>query len=111
MNELIGEKIRSYRKKIGLTQEEVAEHLHISQPTYARIEKGQSSSWPCYLTSLCHLFEINLDFFFESQEVEKRNNNTNESVLSNKLIEQFEARIKEKETIINILQEQLGKKL
>lgn len=109
MNELVGKKIRSYRKKMRLTQEEVAEHLHISQPTYARIENGQSSSWPCYLTSLCHLFEINTEIFFERQEDLKNNSTFDKSLLSDKLIDQYETRIKEKDFMILFLQDQLRK--
>ena len=34
--------ILKMRKKAGLTQTEVAEKLHIRQPNYARIERGQN---------------------------------------------------------------------
>jgi len=42
MNTSVGKKIRILRKQKGLSQEQVAEHLHISQSAYARMESGNS---------------------------------------------------------------------
>lgn len=107
MNEIVGRRIREYRKQKGLTQEEVAEHLHISQPTYARIENGQSNSWPCYLTPLCTLFSISVEKLFEEQHFVKSDISNNKDSFVNKLIQQLEARIEEKERIIKSLKKQL----
>lgn len=49
MNEIVGEKIKNLRKSRNLSQEEVAEFLHVSQSTYARIESGASNSWAGYI--------------------------------------------------------------
>ena len=56
MNEIVGEKIKNLRKSRNLSQEEVAESLHVSQSTYARIESGASNSWAGYILPLCELF-------------------------------------------------------
>ena len=40
MNTIVGSKIKALRKEKGLSQEQVADYLHISQSTYARIENG-----------------------------------------------------------------------
>ncbi len=109
MNEIVGRRIREYRKQKGLTQEEVAEQLHISQPTYARIENGQSNSWPCYLTPLCILFNISVEKLFEERHFVQSDIPNNKDSLANKLIQQLEARIQEKEKIIESLRAQIKK--
>lgn len=109
MNEIVGRRIREYRKQKGLTQEEVAEQLHISQPTYARIENGQSNSWPCYLTPLCILFSISVEKLFEERHFVQSDIPNNKDSLVNKLIQQLEARIQEKEKIIESLRAQIKK--
>jgi transcriptional regulator with XRE-family HTH domain len=40
MNATIGKRIRKYREEKGISQEELAEKLHISRSTYQRIENG-----------------------------------------------------------------------
>lgn len=107
MNEIIGSKIRKYSKQKGLTQEEVAEHLHISQPTYARIENGQSNSWPCYLGHLCTLFNISIEILFKDPKFEKSDISNRKNSIAYKLIQQLEARIEEKEKIIKSLRTQI----
>jgi len=109
MNEIVGSRIREYRKQKGLTQEEVAEQLHISQPTYARIENGQSNSWPCYLAPLCTLFNISAEKLFEEQQFIKSDTSNNKDSLADKLIKLLEARIEEKEIVIESLKKQINK--
>lgn len=107
MTSSVAEKIKRLRKSKGLSQEELAERLNISQSAYARMEKGESNSWINHLEKLSEVFEIrpeefvsdhtnnfsNLDQLgdFAFQNVGTINTiNT----LSEKLIEQYEARIK-----------------
>jgi len=52
MNTVVGAKIKYLRKEKGLSQEQVAEYLHVSQSTYARIENG---------AILLFLVEININ--------------------------------------------------
>lgn len=58
MNTVVGNKIKALRKQKGLSQEQVADYLHISQSTYARIENGERSSWANYLEPISKLFNI-----------------------------------------------------
>lgn len=58
MNTTIGKKLKTLRKKQGLSQEKVAEKLSISQSTYARLEKGEGHSWARYINQICVVFEI-----------------------------------------------------
>lgn len=115
MNTLVGAKIKSLRKQKGLTQEVVADYLHISQPTYARIENGETNSWVNYLKPISELFEINPEELIKQDNIVICNNqqggeSTNGYVinqLSEKLIEQYEKRIEEKDKIISSLKEQI----
>ncbi len=58
MNYLVGQKLRTLRKDKGLSQEEVADFIHISQSSYARIENGNSNSWSSHINAFCDLFSI-----------------------------------------------------
>ncbi|MDO5608455.1 MAG: helix-turn-helix transcriptional regulator [Capnocytophaga sp.] len=58
MNVLIGKKIRQLRKKKGLTQEQMADLLAISQPAYTRMENGETYSWSAFILRFSHIFQI-----------------------------------------------------
>lgn len=58
MNSIVGNKLKRLRKQKGLTQEQMADLLSISQSTYARIENGESQSWAGYIKKICKIFEI-----------------------------------------------------
>lgn len=115
MNKTVGNKIRTLRKEKGLSQEQVADLLHISQSSFARIENGENSTWANYLTPLCDLFEIEPEELVKQETIvinqdQKGGHSNNAFIinqLSEKLIEQFEQRIKEKEAIIEQLKQQL----
>lgn len=118
MDVFVGNKLKTLRKQKGLSQEEVAESLHISQSTYARIEKGESSSWTSYINNICNLYEIapeellRQDFnTFNQNNTEGDNNGIVINNLSEKLIEQYELRLAEKDTYIAKLEKLLDKYL
>ena len=112
---MFSEKIRLLREKKGLTQEEVAEYLHISRSAYARMEQGKSNSWAPYVEQLCGLFDISAgelfstDTFIFSQNTKCNNSGYTFNQLSEKLIDQYEARIAEKDRMIEELRERLKK--
>lgn len=114
MNTTVANKLKILRKKRDWSQEEVAHRLHISQSAYGRIEKGESSSWAVHLEAICALYDVSpeelvkQDSVIINQNNKKGNNNgTVINLISEKLIEQFEIRIKEKETYINELEKKL----
>ncbi len=115
MNEIVGEKIKNLRKSKNLSQEEVAEFIHVSQSTYARIESGASNSWAGYILPLCELFGIQPEELLKTDHIVINNNNTScqysggyvVNQLSDKLIEQYEKRLAEKDTLIAYLQKEL----
>lgn len=58
MNLIVGNKLKRLRKQKGLTQEQMAVLLAISQSAYARIENGESQSWAGYIKKICKIFDI-----------------------------------------------------
>ena len=57
MNSVIGCKLKQLRKNKGMSQEQVADYLHVSQSTYARMESGESYSWAIYINDICQVFD------------------------------------------------------
>ena len=111
MNNSIGNKLKEYRKNKGMTQEQVADYLHLSQSAYARMESGESHSWSNHIDKICEVFEITPEELVKIDSILQNNTNQKGGVainqnlgtinnLSEKLIEQYEERIKElKQTI------------
>jgi DNA-binding XRE family transcriptional regulator len=71
MNVAIGKQIKALRKNKGVSQEEVAEYLNISQSAYSRIENGNSHSWACYVEKICSYFEIKPNHLMDLIPLEK----------------------------------------
>ena len=61
---VIGNKIQQARKKIGYTQEYVAEKVDKSVDTYRGIENGRSIGSVETLINICNVLEITLDYIF-----------------------------------------------
>jgi len=115
MNAFVANKIKSLRRQKGFSQEQVAEHLRISQSAYARIENGKSNSWVTYINPISTLFEVEPEELLkqdtiiinQNQQGGSSNNAYIINQLSEKLIALYEAQIKEKNQIINDLKAQL----
>ncbi|MCF6308568.1 MAG: helix-turn-helix transcriptional regulator [Flavobacteriaceae bacterium] len=101
MNTLVAKKIKKLRNQKKLSQEQVADYLHISQPTYARIENGESNSWANYILPICDLFEIQPEDLLKQESIIVNQNQQGGNgafiinQLSEKLIKQYEERIAE----------------
>jgi len=109
MTNSVAEKIRKLRKAKGFSQEDMTDRLHISQSAYARIENGESHSWAAHIERLSEILEVKP----ENLLTDETNNfssldqlggfafqnvgtiTTINSFLSEKLVEQYEERIKE----------------
>ncbi len=112
MNAIVGNKIKVLRKQKGLSQEEVADHLHISQSTYARIENGERGSWANYIVPISNLFGVQPEELLKQDNIHIETIETNGAVynmgtvnqLSEKLITQYEERLKEKDKLIALLE-------
>ncbi|WP_437373184.1 helix-turn-helix domain-containing protein [Maribacter litoralis] len=57
-----GNNLRLLRRRKGLTQEEVADRLHIPQSAYAQIEIGITRPWGVNLQRLCIIFQVSPNF-------------------------------------------------
>ncbi len=111
MNTTIGKRIRKYREEKGISQEELAEKLHISRSTYQRIENGETNSWVSHIENICTSLDVNMEDILKPEEgytqINKENtanenssnnmiqNQTNNYSTPEKLVEQYEERIKE----------------
>ena len=111
MNAVIGNKLKQLRKNKSMSQEQVADYLHVSQSAYARMESGESHSWASHINDICRVFEISPEELVKSESVVINNNqqggSSNNAIiinqLSEKLIEQYEERIKELKDVIEDL--------
>ena len=66
------EKLKVLRKKKGLTQQEVAEFLEMTQPVYQKWESGNRKSSYENLSMLACIFDVSLDYLLsEYSEISK----------------------------------------
>jgi len=65
MIEKIPEKIRNLRLQKGLTQEYMADKLHIDTVNYGRLERGKSSITIDRLWNISQILEVSISSFFE----------------------------------------------
>lgn len=116
MNTTIGDRIRQLRLNKGKTQEQLAEALKISQSAYARIESGSSNSWATHLLAISQYFEIKPEEIVKQDYIKVDTIKTNNGALYNsgtinqlseKLLEQFEHRLKEQSILIVELRERI----
>ena len=114
----IGNKIRSLRTEKGLTQQDVAARLQVSDNTYRKMENNTSSPNMNTLEKIATIFDKTiLDFLPEENITINQKNNKGSVVysayvynqqLSEKVIEQYEKRINEKDNLISFLKETLA---
>lgn len=64
----LGEKLLSLRKKKGLSQEEVADILHVTRQTVSKWETDQSMPDFDKVVPICNLYEISTDELFKEGE-------------------------------------------
>ena len=58
----IGERLKSLRTKNKMTQQQVAEIIHVSRPTYTQYEKNQKRPSIETLIRLADLYETSIDY-------------------------------------------------
>ena len=114
----IGHKLKSKRDVKKLSQQEVADFLNISQRTYSNIESNKSEPSLTQLSKLAEILEFNLldmlkeqgivfnqtyNEFKDNSQCIALNNNSPE-----KLIAQYEARIKDLQEINALLKDKIA---
>ena len=109
LNKKIGKKLFDLRKQKSWSQEQTADYLSISRSAYQRIETGEGFSWAGNLEKICEVFEIQPEELLKQDSFVINNNQQGGNgyvqtlnQLSDKVIEQYEARLKDKEEIIKI---------
>ena len=112
MNKIIGNRLKKLRYSKNLSQEQVADFLNISQSAYARMERGESTSWASHFKKICELFDITPEELVKKELGE----NSYESLMSTqrlteiamlsvyrKIIKKYELQIADLKTIIKHL--------
>ena len=61
MESILAQNIRSFRKRMGLTQEQLAERLNITLGTVSKWERGTSEPALPYLMGLAEIFRVSVD--------------------------------------------------
>ena len=87
----IGNKIKSYRKKLGITQSELAEMVDLSDQHISRIENEKYTCSINLVFKLCSIFKMEIDEFFG---VEKSNNSDLANFLKDLSLDQRDAIVK-----------------
>lgn len=64
-NQEIGKRIAYCRKAAGYTQKQAGEALNMSQPNYARFERGVYELNYNQIITLCKLFNCSSDYIFD----------------------------------------------
>jgi transcriptional regulator with XRE-family HTH domain len=111
----IGNKLKSLRVNKGYTPEFVADKIGVALITYRRYERNQSVPDLHMLEKIANTYEISIAdllvdeniVFSKGQNGGTSNNALIINQLSDKLIEQYEIRLKEKDEIINELKSRL----
>lgn len=115
MNEVITKRIKNLRLKKGYSQDYMAKQLCISQSAYAKLETGKTYTWATHLEKLCEALEVQPEDLVKQEQViinqnQKGGNSNNAYIinqLSEKLIEQYEKRLADKDEIIALLKSKL----
>lgn len=111
----IGSNIKEKRVQKGLSQEVLAENLHISQATLSNIEADKSIPDVILLQQIADFLDTNINDLLDGKTIFVNNNNQTGGIgyaevvnqLSEKLIELYERQLKEKDSIINELKDKL----
>ena len=64
---LIGQRLREIRKKLGLTQQQIADECAVSQPTYNTYETGLYLARTMTIYTICKKHSISMDDILKSK--------------------------------------------
>ena len=105
----LGKKLRTLRAEKGYTQEKIADLLGIPQATYSNLENNKGKVDLKLLEKVASVYEIDMVELLKNESLvfnQKNSGGQNGVIinqLSEKLIEQYEERIKELKEIIALL--------
>lgn len=73
-----GLRLKNERKKVGLSQENLAYSLGVTKSTISRFEKGLTSPTPRQIAIMCHEMNINVNKLFnDSDKIANKDNSKN----------------------------------
>lgn len=99
---MLNEKIIYYRKRNMMTQEELAERLHVSRQTITKWESGMIYPGLEYLVDLSHLFGVTIDYLVKDDDcVSNEKNDYDESELIKFIIKAKKSTYAKKQNKIN----------
>ena len=78
IKELLGKRIREYRKKRNMTQFQLAEMLGVDDKHLSRIELGKNMPQSSMISKICEVLEIEPKELFEFYHLDKPKNIKNE---------------------------------
>ena len=114
-----GLKLAELRRQKGLSQDELAMDLKISQSSISNYEKGLTSPDTVNLQKICEYFNVPVTYMLSDEKlsfytVENHNGNSGYminstlNIISDKLIELYEIRITEKDELILFLKQEIA---
>lgn len=109
----LNEKVQFYRMQRGYSQEYISDLLGLEQSQYSRRETGQVDFRAQEIARLAEVLGIDIaELFNDSTTIFTSNNQSGGNFgqyvyLPDKLIEQYEARLREKDELITELRRQL----
>lgn len=64
----VGKRLKDCRKQAGYTQKQAGEAIHMTQPNYARYERGIYEFSYSQLITLSKLFDVSVDYLLGISE-------------------------------------------
>ena len=113
-----GKKLADLRKQKGISQEQLASDLNISQSSISNYESGLTKPDTEILKKICDYFNVPITYMFSDEKiifhtVENHNGNSGYMINStlntytDKIIELYELRLKEKEELVSFLKKEI----
>jgi transcriptional regulator with XRE-family HTH domain len=112
----LNEKVQFYRMQRGYSQEYISELLGLEQSQYSRRETGQVDFRAQEIARLSEVLGVEIAELFNDSTIVFTSNNQSGGnfgqyvTLPDKLIEQYEARLREKDEMIAVLKAQITHK-
>ena len=101
-----GINLKALRERVGLTSVATAKIINVSDTLYSRYEKEKQTIPLKHLITLCHYFDVSLDYIFKFTDIKKYSKYT-KKIDNNKIIN----RLKEFRKENNLTQENLANEL
>ncbi len=67
----VGSRIRAYRQRIGMTQEELAEKADVHHTYIGQVERGEKNLTVATLEKILNALDVSFSDFFECMDTEK----------------------------------------